>query len=233
MIPIINSQNQVEFELLLRHKFIYSPSAKISLISLFDGDAEDSLEIKLFVKDIYFRHYKANIEVTYPRLMAILDKNNNILSAVGFRPASNQKLFLEQYLDGKIEDVVSQKYQKSVSRNQIVEVGSLASSGGGMSKFLFIALAAYLRNEGYLFTVMTGTCTLRKSFKKMGLKPIILGEATKARLINKEEDWGSYYDTNPQVLAGDIDSGYKILKTVLGASIISSITKLYPYEQNL
>lgn len=233
MIPIINSQNEIEFELSLRRKFIYSPSAKIALISLFDGSLEDSLEIKLFMQDVYFRHYGAKIEITYPRLLAVLDKNNNILSAVGFRPASNQKLFLEQYLDGKIEDVVSQKYQKSVSRNQIVEVGSLASIGGGMSKFLFIALAAYLRNEGYLFTVMTGTHNLRKSFRKMGLKPIVLGEATKDRLVNKAEDWGSYYKTNPQVLAGNIESGYKVLKAFLGASIISSITKLYPYEQNL
>ncbi len=230
MIPIINKNNRTEFELSLKRSFIYSPSSRISLISLYDTNLDDSLEIKLFIKDIYHKYYQAKIGINYPTLMAILDKNNNILSAVGFRFADDQDLFLEQYLDRKIEDILSDKYQKNIPRNQIVEVGSLASTGSGMSKFLFIALAAYLRKMGYYYTAMTGTSKLRTSFKKLNLKPITLCDAKKNKLINKDDDWGSYYDSDPKVLAGNIDSGYKTLKAVLGASITSSNTKLYPYE---
>lgn len=230
MIQIINEQNQVEFELSLKRNFIYSPSSRISLISLFDAKLDDSLEAKLFIQDIYQKHYKAKIKVTYPSIMAILDKNNNILSAVGIRVADSQKLFLEQYLDDEIEDILCDKYKKIITRNQIVEIGSLASSGNGMSKFLFVALAAYLRKKGYLYTVMTGTYNLRNSFKKLNLKPIIICEADENKLINKSDDWGSYYNTKPKVMAGNIDSGFKTLKTILGASITPSITKLYPHE---
>ena len=211
MIPIINKSNKIEFELSLKRRFIYSPSSRISLISLYDTNLDDSLEAKLFIKDIYHKYYQAKIGINYPTLMAILDKNNNILSAVGFRFADDQDLFLEQYLGGKIEDVLSDKYQKNISRNQIVEVGSLASAGSGMSKFLFIALAAYLRKMGYYYTAMTGTSKLRTSFKKLNLKPITLCGAKKDKLINKDDDWGSYYDSDPKVLAGNIDIGYKTL----------------------
>ncbi len=162
--------------------------------------------------------------------MTILDKNNHILAAVGFRFADREELFLEQYLDDKVENILSSKYQKNISRDQIVEIGSLASGGEGMSKFLFIALAAYLRKMGCSYAVMTGTSKLRSSFKKLNLKPITLCEASKERLADRTEDWGSYYDVKPQVLAGNIDSGYNTLKTVLGARITSSFTKLYPYE---
>jgi hypothetical protein len=230
MIPIINTQNKTEFELSFKYKFIYSPSSKISFISVFDGELEDSLEIKLFIQDIYQKYYRAKINVNYPNLMAILDKNHNILAAVGFRLADQQDLFLEQYLDGKIEDILSLNYQKNILRNQIVEIGSLASNGKGMSKFLFIALATYLRKIGYSYAAMTGTAKLRDSLNKLNLKVINLCEADKNKLTHKNEDWGSYYNSKPQVLAGNIDSGYKTLKTVLGASIISSTTKLYPYE---
>ena len=120
MIPIINTKNSVEFELLLKRSFIYSPSSKISFISLYDNDLDDSLEVKLFIKDIYQKYYKAKININYPTLMAILDKNNNILSAVGFRSANNQKLFLEQYLEQNIEDVLSYNYQKKIPRSQII-----------------------------------------------------------------------------------------------------------------
>lgn len=233
MIPIINTQNKVEFELVLKRKFIYCPSLKIANISLYDSSLEDASEIRLFIQDIYFRHYKAKIDITYPFLMAVLDKNNNILAAVGFRYADVDKLFLEQYLDDKIENILSEKYHTNISRTKIVEIGSLASSGNGMSKFLFIALATYLRKFGYYYAVMTGTSKLRENFRKLNLRPEIICRASQDKLFNNNEDWGSYYDTNPKVMVGDIDRGYKMLKTVLRASIISSLMKLYPYEQDL
>lgn len=232
MIPIINTQNKVEFELILERKFIYSPSSKIANISLYDSSLDDASEIKLFIQDVYFKHYKANIDVTYPFLMAVLDKNHNILSAVGFRYADLEELFLEQYLDDKIENILSEKYNTQITRDKIVEIGSLASAGKGMSKFLFIALATYLRKFDYYYAVMTGTSKLRRNFRKLNLKPAIICRASQDKLIDKKDEWGSYYDTNPKVMVGNIDSGYKTLKTVLRASITSSLTKLYPYEQD-
>ena len=77
MIPIINKINKIEFELSLKRRFIYSPSSRISLISLYDTNLDDSLEAKLFIKDIYHKYYQAKIGINYPTLMAILDKNNN------------------------------------------------------------------------------------------------------------------------------------------------------------
>lgn len=232
MIPIFNTKNEVEFEMCLGRKFIYSPSSKIKNISLYDAKSEDSQEVKLFIKDIFQNYYQAEIEVTFPILMAILDKNNNILAALGFRFADREKLFLEQYVDDPAEKIVSSKYQVKANRNQIAEIGALASRGSGMSKFLFIAICAYLRKINYNFCMMTGTHKLRKNFKKLNLKPKIVCDARPERL-NNFENWGTYYDNSPKVMTGDINSSYKILKTILNISVIPSLTQLYPYDQNL
>src|SRR5688500_5530748 len=49
-------------------------------------------------------------------------------AALGYRRASAGPLFLEAYLDEPIEDAVGRHLGASVSRDRIVEVGSLAAN---------------------------------------------------------------------------------------------------------
>lgn len=43
---------------------------------------------------------------------------------------------------------------------------------------------------------------MRNAFIKMGLNPIILGDADKNRLPPEDQvEWGSYYEQKPQIMA--------------------------------
>ena len=48
-------------------------------------------------------------------------------------------------------------------------------------------------------------------YKRQGLTPIALGEADPTRMGAELADWGSYYDSRPLVMAGDIHGGHQRL----------------------
>jgi len=175
------------------------------------------------------KSHKAKISVSYPNLITVIGKDKAIFSAVGFRNAKDGELFLEQYLDEKIEKILSRIAKEEISRDEIVEIGSLASMKRGMAKLLYIAIAAFLYKQKYRYVVATGTKFLQNYFKKAGLKPLIIADAKKSRLRNKDVDWGSYYDSEPKVMVLDVKSGYLVLKMFLGIKVIPSFEKLYPH----
>jgi hypothetical protein len=49
------------------------------------------------------------------------------------------------------------------------------------------------------------------SFKRLGIKLFQLAEADPSRLEDGGKNWGTYYNTQPQVMFGDIASGYEKL----------------------
>jgi hypothetical protein len=164
-----------------------------------------------YISDIYAKHYDAKIAVHYPMLFSIMNQQGEVLGAVGFRPAVDGDLFLEQYLDTPIEHKIK------VPRQNIVEVGSLASNNKGATMLLFTALSAYLDDQGFTHAVVTGTRMLEKRLKLMGLAPQRLASANPELLLHNDECWGSYYDTQPQVLLGSVTAGNYRLKQILQA----------------
>jgi hypothetical protein len=64
---------------------------------------------------------------------------------------------------------------------------------------------------GWFFT---GTNTLLNSFQRLGLSPLSLGLADPACMGAQLDDWGSYYASEPQVMVGDIYSGYQHLQAM-------------------
>lgn len=172
-------------------------------------------EVERFIKDIYAKSYGARIHVHYPILMSMHDKSGRIIAAVGFRPAVHEPLFLEQYLKSNVENVLQ------APRRQIVEIGNLASDGGGASVYLFAVITAYLSHQGFTHAVVTGTNFLEKRFKQLGLKPKRQAKADPNLLLHVGEDWGTYYNTQPHVLSGSLADSYRRLKQFLGVQYIS------------
>ena len=166
-----------------------------------------------FIQCIYQQKYAASIEVSYPHLMVLYGQNDQILAAAGFREAAEEPLFLEQYLGQPIESLLD------ASRQQIVEIGNLASAGGGASLFLFAALASYLNHKGYVHAVVTSTKQLEKRFTLLGLRPRRLAVATAEALTLSAQSWGGYYATEPQVMAGRIDKSARRLGLLFGITL--------------
>lgn len=196
--------------------------AKPSTVSIVPAFSKDREAVEHFITDIYARAYGANIHVHYPVLMSVRDEAGHILAATGFRPAVNEPLFLEQYLNAPAEAVLQ------CPRAQIVEIGNLASDGGGASLYLFAALAAYLSYKSFTQAVVTSTDFLERRFRQMGLQPKRHAKADPALLLHDGENWGTYYDTQPHVISGSVAQGYKRLQKQLGAEYTDYRPRLFP-----
>lgn len=196
--------------------------ARPSVISIVPAFSKYRNAVEEFIKNIYAQAYDARIDVHYPVLMSVRDENGRILAATGFRPAMTDALFLEQYLNAPVEDVLK------TPREQIVEIGNLASDGGGASLYLFAALAAYLDYRGFTQAVVTSTDFLERRFREMGLRPKRHAKADPALLLADGEDWGRYYGTQPHVVSGSVAHGYKRLQRQLGAEYTDCRPRLFP-----
>ena len=205
-----------------KDKLLSHLKARPSLISIVPAFSKDRETVEQFIKTIFAGAYGARIDVHYPILMSVRDEAGKILAATGFRPATTEPLFLEQYLPAPVEDVLK------TPRKQIVEIGNLASDGGGASLYLFVALAAYLHYRGYSKAVITSTDFLERRFHQMGLRPQRHAKADPALLLSDGENWGTYYNTEPHVISGSVADGYIRLQKQLGAEYKDCRPRLLP-----
>lgn len=184
--------------------------AQPAAVCIMPEHAPQAAAVKNFITRIYANAYKAQISVHYPVLVALYDDAGNIMAATGIRSAAESTLFLEQYLEKPVEQVLS------ITRDKVVEIGNLASGSKGAGLLLFAALAVHLRAKGFKKSVMTGTGYLEKRFRFLGLEPQRHAKADPTMLQNTDETWGSYYETQPHVISLSISHGYKHLKSMLG-----------------
>ena len=160
--------------------------------------------------------------------MSVRNTDGSILAAAGFRLAKNEPLFLEQYTQEPLEDIASRLYARTIKRDSIAEIGNLASDGKGASIFLFAAIASYLLNQGIPYATVTGTDQLQKRFKSMGLNPYVICDASLEKLQGEQKSWGSYYSTQPRVLAGSLEDSMCQLNKKLGAEYQENGVTLFP-----
>ena len=146
-----------------------------------------------------------------PRLLGLEAGDSSLHGAVGYRSAGEHPLFLERYLDLPIEQAIRQRFGRTVARDEIVEVGNLAAAGVGTARRLIVALTDLLAAEGFRWVAFTGTATLLNSFLRLGLSPCVIGLADPARVGDELPDWGTYYDTGPRVMVGEILGGHQRL----------------------
>jgi len=197
------------------------------VISIAHAFREERRRVERFVERSFHDSYRARITQHYPTLMSVQDGAGRILAAVGFRASSGKRLFLEHYLTRPVEHLLSAAAGTDVDRRGIVEIGGLASAGQGASIFLFVAVAAYLQQQGFTHAVITATKQLHRAFAFMGFEPFELAPADPRRLPDGGRAWGSYYTTDPKVLAGGIGPCFRRLECYLPAENNADLGRLF------
>jgi hypothetical protein len=147
-----------------------------------------------------------------PTLVGLHGIDGSLLAAVGYRSAALESLFLEVYTQAPIEEVIRRQTGIDVPRSQIVEVGSLACTGGRAAMEIVTSLVPALIEDGFSWVVFTGADTVRNVFRRLNLKPVSLCIANKSMLGDRQQEWGSYFDHNPVVMAGRIADGIVALE---------------------
>ncbi len=161
------------------------------------GDLRD--KAARLISATYLLNYGAAIRSFPKTLIALADDRQRVHAAAGLRDFS-EPYFSEYYLDAPIEAILSAISRKQIDRGKIVEVSSLASRTPAISVQFMKALISYGEALGYDWAFFTATGRLERLLRRMHLPLIDLGPAN-SRCVPSAELWGSYYETEPRVLA--------------------------------
>ncbi|MBN1240954.1 MAG: thermostable hemolysin [Gammaproteobacteria bacterium] len=164
-------------------------------------------DVEAFIADAYAKHFGARLRCFMPQLTALVDRNGREIAAVGCRGAGDETLFLEQYTRLPIERVLLEQLGVAVPRDRIVEIGSLACRDGRAALSMVRLLIPFLIDRGYEWVVFTAADTVQRVFSRLDLSPLLLCGADQSLLRARDNDWGTYYDHDPVVMAGRLCDG--------------------------
>ncbi|MGW8392693.1 thermostable hemolysin [Pseudoduganella sp. HUAS MS19] len=179
-----------------------------SRIEHFPRGAPKRRELEDFIANSFRTSYGAEVDHFGEVLLGVRDKDGNWIAALGYTPAALGPLFLEHYLDVPVEAAIGAHARCAVGRASIVEVGNLAAHHPGAARALIVSTTQFLNSLGLRWVVFTATVSLLNSFSRLRLQPHVLAPADPARLPDGAQRWGSYYDTQPKVMFGDIHYGH-------------------------
>ncbi|MDX2349694.1 MAG: thermostable hemolysin [Porticoccus sp.] len=168
--------------------------------------------------------YGATISDFLP-LILTLSCNGKLGAVTGICPADSHPLFLEQYLSSSIEDEINRFSPQPVKRSSIAEIGNLAASRRGSSQLLFVLLAAILHRANFEWLAFTATPQVQRTIRKLGFDLYPITEALPLQISNTSaQDWGSYYETKPMVVAGRLNDA---MNTITNHRVLKGMLSLY------
>lgn len=189
----------------------------------------DRARVEHYISEKFHASYQARISDFMPQLLT-MSCHGQYCATAGIRSAAGHALFLEQYLPNTIENTLSICAGKSVPRSGIAEIGNLVATQRGSSQLLFLFLAAMLERAGTEWLVFTATPQVQKMIHRLGVYLHTLCDADPSRLVNSNlANWGSYYETHPKVLAGNLQDAVSTLKK---RKLYSGILSLYQNRVN-
>lgn len=170
----------------------------------------DRDRLQHYIAEHYQQIHGARVTEFLPLLLA-MQNGETPLAALGLRPGGCGPMFLEHYLDNRIEQTIAERARQPVFRGNMIEIGNLVATSPGSSQLLFVVLTAALAAAGYRWMVFTGTPQVRKLINRLNYNPITVSAADPARLGDMALKWGRYYSNGPQVMAGSIPDAFDTL----------------------
>ena len=157
-----------------------------------------------FIREIYHEEYDARLGGFPRRLITTLNERGEILCAAGLR-SCDEGFFSERYLDSPIEATLERLLGDVVRRERIFEISTFASRSPHSVPCFIGRVIEYGEDAGFEWGFFTLTHRLSLLLNRIGLELTLLGSAARARM-DDPSSWGSYYETDPRVYAGNRDS---------------------------
>lgn len=173
--------------------------------------------LESFIRDGFRRSHGATVQSFMPVLLGLLDQDGRILGAAGYRAAVREQLYLEQYLDQPIDEVIGRLHPgQGAERNGIAEIGNFACADSSIAQTLMWVLADFLHDQEQRWVVFTATRTVRKITRRLGMGLTEISRADATRVASGTDDWGTYYDSDPRVMLGFVPSWHGAAMQVRG-----------------
>ncbi len=188
-------------------------------ISLYVEGCSGRQELERYVSRKYLQVHNAHVNEYLPILVGIHD-GSELVGVFGLRPGRYRPMFLEQYLDGPIEQQVASISKQPVDRSALMEIGNLAITRKGYGPLAMVLMAMSLAEADYEWMVFTVTEQVERLMKYLGFEPHYLVSADPDRLKGDQLLWGSYYENNPRVMVGSLKTASEI---IAGNSRLSNI----------
>lgn len=158
-------------------------------------------EVEAYIRERFTRAYGAEVREFLPWLLT-LHCGGHLSAAAGLRPATAGRLLVERYLDRSIDRELAAMSGLPVRRSEVLEIGNLVSGWRGSSQLLMLLLPVLAQRLGYRWLVFTATAEVQKLIGRLRFSPFTLCRADGVRLGEDQAQWGSYYRTDPRVMAG-------------------------------
>ena len=181
----------------------------IELDSADSATSTDRQRLESCIARKFDQQYQAQISHFLPYLLS-LNESEQLDAVVGIRLAGESELFLESYLDSRVEQAISRVVRGPVDRSQVVEIGNLAAAVPGTASLLFAVLAVTLDRAGMRWVTCTATPQVQTMLKKLGFSTQAICSAEADALGDNAGDWGEYYASRPKVIVGDTRLAAKI-----------------------
>lgn len=177
-------------------KYIYPRHAPAQLFIGVESSMQRE-ELQRLIANGFSRAYHAKLQSFMPVLLGV--GGSKPFAALGARSAVSP-LFVESYMPAPIEDMLAQ-VNLGVERYEIAEIGNLYSRNGSFTQPLLLLAALSLLQLNYSVIVFAATSSLRDLMTSIGLSLTYICDASKHCLHNEGVEWGTYYETKPQVVA--------------------------------
>lgn len=165
-------------------------------------------ELEDFVAEAFRRLHGARIHNFMPTLLALRHAGSHeagkVCAVAGYRLASQEPLFLEQYLEEPVEQALATRLGEAVPRSQVVEIGNFAGASCRAARQLAALLPNCLLEQGQAWAVFTATSLIREILAGLGVRMVELKSADRNRLAGNGDDWGAYYASDPRVMAASV-----------------------------
>jgi len=159
-------------------------------------------DVVKFIRDRFFAAHGASAPVNYRNFMSRMRAAGRG-AAVGYRRATDGRLFLESYLDEPVEQVLTRRMDVHVARSRIVEIGGLAANSATSLIALWNSVAWDLGTDTDIGVAVL-IRPLRTMFRRLGITLHELAPAHAGRLGASCAHWGSYYEHDPVVCSGSL-----------------------------
>ena len=167
-------------------------------------------ELERYVQQAFALKHAAQVRSFMPTLLALQGLGGRVCGVTGYREAAVEDLFLERYLDQPVQDAIAAASGAFVNRTQIVEVGNLASLSCRAAVHLVALLPQHLLQQSQRWVVFTATQGVRHILQRFRAPLYELAPARAECVSGLGDDWGSYYRTDPRVMAGYLPDGLKL-----------------------